>query len=83
MENDQSSIRKYIVATSKHSEAGSSSGYLEPNHSHFLFFDDGSNDLENVLLKRQEVEHELSISKVLRSPVAGYQPKSTSMSCHY
>jgi len=83
MENEQPPIHQYMLTTRQDCETRSSSGYLEPNHNHFLFFDDGSNDVEKLLLKRQEIEHELSISKALRSPVAGYQPKSTSMYWRY
>ena len=73
MDNDKPfPIRQYNLATSKENETRGSSWHLEPNHTHFLFFDNGTNDMKNVLLKRQEIEHELSISKALRSPVAGY-----------
>jgi hypothetical protein len=76
---------KVITSTDKWNE---SFGWrLEPHHTHFLLFDDETdgndetNNVKNMLLKRQEIEHELSISQVLRSPVIGYQPKSTSMYC--
>ncbi len=81
MDTNEYAIYSYHLAASKEIEAGKSSCHLEPNHTHFLFFDDGTNNVQDVLLKRQEIEHELSISKALRSPVVGYIPKSTSMCC--
>ncbi len=71
------------MTSSMDRESLSSHGQLEPSHSHFFFFDDGSNDVTNMLLKRQEVEHEISISKVLRSPVPGFPAKNTGMFCQY
>jgi len=78
-------IVKYKVRTDKDNKADSSIWRLNPYHTHFHFFDDGkdgTNSVQNILLKRQEIEYKLSISKALKSPVAGYQPKSTSMCCH-
>jgi hypothetical protein len=70
-------IHKYKFAKTEDTETRSSNWHLEPNYTHFHFFDDGTNNVQNVLLKRQEIEHELSIRKTLKSPVVGYQPKST------
>jgi hypothetical protein len=77
----QSPIHEYNLIADKDNETDRSLWHLEPNHTHFHFFDDGTNNVQHVLLKRHELEHELSISKVLRSPVVGYQPESTSMCC--
>jgi hypothetical protein len=109
-----SPIHEYNLIADNDNETATSVWRLEPNHTHFHFFDNGNdiddgkdeddinvindgededdindandgddetNNVQNVLLKRHEIEHELSISKVLRSPVVGYQPESTSMCC--
>jgi hypothetical protein len=77
---DKSSrIRTYKLINDTENTTNRSDWHLEPNHTHFHFFDDEANNMQNVLLKRQEIEHELSISKALRSPVVGYIPESTSM----
>jgi hypothetical protein len=76
-----SPIRTYKLINDKDNATHRSDWHLEPNHTHFHFFDDGTNNVQNVLLKRQEIEHELSISKALRSPVVGYIPEGTSMCC--
>ena len=81
MNNEQLPIYIYQLTTNADHETRNSNRHLEPNHTHFLFFDDESNDMGKVLLKRQEIEHELNISKALRSPVVGYIPESTSMFC--
>ena len=65
------------MAPSMDCETLSPYGQLDPSHTHFFFFDDGSNNVVNMSLKRQEVEHEISISKVLRSPVPGFSTKNT------
>ncbi len=78
MNNEQHPIYIYQSTTNEDHETRNANRHLEPNHTHFLFFDDESNDIE-VFVKRPEIEHELSISKALRSPVVGYIPKSTSM----
>jgi hypothetical protein len=86
MDNEQHIIHKYELVTGKDNETDSFVLGLDPYHTHFHFFDDGNdttNNIQNVLLKRQEIEHELNISKALISPVVGYQPKSTSMCCRY
>ncbi|UJR11064.1 hypothetical protein I4U23_015247 [Adineta vaga] len=79
--NDRSSgprfIHEYQLTKNNDNETSISGWHLDPNHTHFLLFDDGSNDVKNMLLKRQEIEHEFSISKALKSPVNGYQPMST------
>jgi hypothetical protein len=74
-------IHKYKFITIEDNGSRSSNRHLEANHTHFHLFDDGTNNVQNVSLKRQEIEHELSISKALRSPVVNYQPKSSSMCC--
>ena len=79
---DKSSpIHTYKLINDKKNTNDGSNWHLEPNHTHFHFFDDEANSVQNVLLKRQEIEHELSISEALRSPVVGYIPESTSMCC--
>jgi hypothetical protein len=72
-----------MMTQSTDCESVSSHRQLEPNHTHFFFFDDETNDVKKMLLKRQKVEHELSISKVLRSPIPGFPPKNISMYCQY
>nr|ACD54609.1 transient receptor potential cation channel protein-like protein [Adineta vaga] len=71
--NDRSSgprfIHEYQLTKNNDNETSISGWHLDPNHTHFLLFDDGSNDVKNMLLKRQEIEHEFSISKALKSPV--------------
>ena len=79
--DDSSPVHAYELINDKDKVTNGSDWHLEPNHTHFLFFDDKTNNVQNVLLKRQEIEHELSISKALRSPVVGYIPESTSMFC--
>lgn len=79
MDNEHPPIHKYVIASSTDRESFNSHGQLEPSHTHFFFFDDGSNNVTDMLLKRQEVEHEISISKVLRSPVPGFPAKNTGM----
>jgi hypothetical protein len=74
-------IRKYKLINDKNNTTDGSDWHLEPNHTHFHLFDDEVNDVQNMLLKRQEIEHELSISKALRSPVAGYISESVGMYC--
>ena len=80
-------IRSYKVIDDKdNTNNRSDDWHLEPYHTHFVFFDDrndGTNNVQNVLSKRQEIEHQLSISKVLKQPVAGYKPQNPSMSCQY
>ncbi|CAF4581833.1 unnamed protein product [Rotaria socialis] len=76
MDNEHPPIHKYMMTPSANCDSLNSQGQLEPSHTHFFFFDDGSKDVKNMLLKRQEVEHELSISKVLRSPISGFQEKN-------
>ncbi|CAM4803184.1 unnamed protein product [Rotaria magnacalcarata] len=76
MDNEHPPIHKYMMTPSANCDSLSSHGQLEPSHTHFFFFDDGSKDVKNMLLKRQEVEHELSISKVLRSPIFGFQERN-------
>jgi hypothetical protein len=79
--DEESFAHKYNLINGNGSEANRSICHLEPNHTHFHFFDEGISNEQNILLKRQEIEHELSISKVLSSPMVGYQPESTSMYC--
>jgi hypothetical protein len=79
MDNEYPPIHKYMMKPSTDHESLNATGQLEANHTHFFFFDDGSKDVKNMLLKRQEIEHELSISKVLRSPVPGFPSKNTGM----
>ncbi|CAF1026030.1 unnamed protein product [Adineta steineri] len=76
-DNRRRSIHEYQLITKRNYENRNSGWHLDPNHTHFLLFDDGTNDVKNVLLKRQEIEHEFSISRALKSPVGGYQPKHT------
>ncbi|CAF3434850.1 unnamed protein product, partial [Rotaria socialis] len=65
-----------------------STEYDKQNYIHVFNFNGASNDpndlllgpqnhgMNDLLLKRQEIEHELSISRVLRSPIYGdYQPE--------
>jgi hypothetical protein len=33
---------------------------LEPNHTHFVLFDDETDGVESIQLKRQEIERQLS-----------------------
>ena len=54
---------------------------MEANRVDFHFFDVEPDNMQTVLIKRQEIEQELSISKVLRSPVVGYQPNDPGMCC--
>jgi hypothetical protein len=79
--NKSSPIRTYKSINERDNTTNRSDWHLEPNHTHFHFFDDEANNVQKVLLKRQEIEHELSISKALRSPVAGYIPESIGMCC--
>jgi hypothetical protein len=81
MEGEHPPIHKYMMTPNADFENLSSHGRLEPNHTHFFFLDDGSKDIKNMFLKRQEVEHELSINKVLGSPIPGFSPKSVGMCC--
>jgi hypothetical protein len=82
-------IHQYELATDKNNINDNSILHLQPNHTHFHFFDDGkeenggTNDVKNMLLKRQEIEHELSINKSLMTPIAGYEPKMTRMYFKY
>ena len=77
-DNEPRSVHEYQLTTNNDYETNISGWHLDPNHTHFLLFDDGSNDVKNMLLKRQEVEHELSISRQLKSPVNGYKSASDS-----
>ena len=70
MRNEKSSFSVY--------KTDKSISYLE-KHTHFVLFDDGPNGMNDVLLKRQEIEHELSVSKILKSPIIDYQPQTASM----
>ncbi|CAF1184093.1 unnamed protein product, partial [Adineta ricciae] len=76
LDNEYPPIHQYVLTTSTDDERISVKNQLEPNHTHFFFFDAGSNDMKNMFLKRQAIEHELSISKVLRSPVPGCLSKN-------
>ena len=47
---------------------------LEPNHTHFIFFDDEPDDIENVLIKRQKIEH--ALSSTLATSTSGYRQEN-------
>jgi hypothetical protein len=44
---------------------------MEPNHTHFLLFDDEISDVETINCKRQNIERELS--SALNSKTVGYR----------
>ncbi len=44
---------------------------MEPNHTHFLLFDDEISDVETINCKRQNIERELS--SALNSKMVGYR----------
>jgi hypothetical protein len=89
MGNEHPYFHRYEMTTGNDNQNDNFVLRLQPNHTHFHFFDDGKdgtdgiNDLKNMLLKRQEIERELSINKALMSPVVGYQPKSIGMCFRY
>lgn len=65
--------------------------YSQLNQTHLILFDRGNqqktaltelNRTKNLLLKRNEIEHELSISELVRSPIAGHILERTSMCTH-
>lgn len=43
---------------------------LEPNHTHFILFDEELDDLENVLFRRRKIEQ--ALSSTLATSVMGY-----------
>lgn len=50
------------------------------NRTHFILFDDGkaNSNMKHILLKRNCIEHELSISEAIRSPLTGHILERTS-----
>ena len=44
---------------------------MEPNHTHFLLFDDEISDVETINCKRQNIERELSLG--FNSKMVGYR----------
>ena len=49
--NEQCRVRDYTVEKSREKEC-----YLDPNHTHFLLFDDGDTLPQNVFERRAEIE---------------------------
>ena len=84
--NKEPFIVHYSAITGIANTTASSVWRLEPNHTHFHFFDDGKDknnqmkSMKNMLLKRQEIECKLIINKAIKSPVVGYQSESISSS---
>ena len=81
MENEESDDDRHTLNAVKGKATQSHSERMEENRVHFHFFDVEPDNVQTVLMKRQEIEHELSVSKVLRSPVVGYQPYDPGMCC--
>jgi len=85
VEDEPPRIHKYTLNSNNVDKTDNSICDLEPNHTAFFFFDygtdDGIDDVKNMLLKRHDIEHQLSISKALRSRENCCQSKSASMYC--
>ncbi|UJR07341.1 hypothetical protein I4U23_011628 [Adineta vaga] len=75
LDNEYSSIHTYIMRTNTLSNRSYIHRKLQPNHTHFILFNDQSIDRTNILYKRQEIEHELSINRILKSPILNYPSK--------
>jgi hypothetical protein len=80
MEDEQCDTQENDLFIPKYDDLHRNNCDLEPNHTHFLFFDDGPDDLENVLVKRQEIER--TLSSTLLTSMVGYHQES-GMQCQY
>ncbi|CAF0727747.1 unnamed protein product [Adineta steineri] len=76
MGDDYSTVHTYVMMPNLDCNNIVSHRRLQPNHTHFILLNDESKDMKNMLSKRQEIEHELSINRILKSPIANYPPKN-------
>ncbi len=54
---------------------------LEPNHTHFVLFDDATDGVENILLKREQIERQLSRTLIQPKSADDDYRRKSSMYC--
>ncbi|CAF1639073.1 unnamed protein product, partial [Didymodactylos carnosus] len=74
--DDYGRIRAYKPSYEETDTRHNTNCDLEPNHTHFLLFDNGKEHLhpDKILEKRREIEKELA--KALKYSIIGYDPNN-------